>query len=88
MKRSEINTIYKEAKDCFIANGWALPPEPAWDITDFGLADFTHFGRPQKTVSSARFPLQTTMRTTISSSTLTLDASPQSTRMHLRLYVS
>jgi len=44
MKRSEINAIYKEAKDCFIANGWALPPTPAWDITDFGLADFSNFG--------------------------------------------
>jgi D-lyxose ketol-isomerase len=44
MKRSEINAIYREAKDCFLNNGWALPPQPAWDITDFGLGDFTQYG--------------------------------------------
>jgi D-lyxose ketol-isomerase len=44
MKRSEINAIYQEAEACFIAHGWALPPKPAWDITDFGLDDFSNFG--------------------------------------------
>ncbi|MDQ8194549.1 D-lyxose/D-mannose family sugar isomerase [Coraliomargarita sp. SDUM461004] len=44
MKRSEINNIYREAKNCFLSHGWALPPQPAWDITDFGLNDFANFG--------------------------------------------
>jgi len=44
MKRSEINQIIREAKACFLANGWALPPKPKWDITDFGLGDFNTFG--------------------------------------------
>lgn len=44
MKRSEINNIYEEAKACFLENGWALPPEPRWDITDFGLDDFDKYG--------------------------------------------
>lgn len=44
MKRSEINTIYVEAKACFAGNGWALPPDPKWDITDFGLAVFDRYG--------------------------------------------
>jgi len=44
MKRSEINSIYLEAKSCFENHGWALPPNPRWDITDFGLGDFPHFG--------------------------------------------
>lgn len=44
MKRSQINAIYEEAKACFEKHGWALPPNPRWDITDFGLADFEHYG--------------------------------------------
>jgi len=44
MKRSEINCIYTEAKACFETNGWVLPPNPKWDITDFGLADFDQYG--------------------------------------------
>lgn len=44
MKRSEINTAYAEAKACFAEGGWALPPHPRWDITDFGLGDFDKFG--------------------------------------------
>lgn len=44
MKRSEINAIYHEAKSVFEKHGWAFPPEPRWDITDFGLADFTRYG--------------------------------------------
>lgn len=44
MKRSQINSIYVEAKACFEKHGWALPPKPRWDITDFGLGDFEHFG--------------------------------------------
>lgn len=44
MKRSEINAIYREAKACFASHGWALPPNAAWDITNFGLRDFEQFG--------------------------------------------
>jgi D-lyxose ketol-isomerase len=44
MKRSQINKIYHEAKACFARHGWALPPIPRWDITDFGLDDFCHHG--------------------------------------------
>jgi hypothetical protein len=44
MKRSEINKILEEAKSEFLANGWALPPKPKWDITDFGLGEFTNYG--------------------------------------------
>jgi D-lyxose ketol-isomerase len=44
MKRSEINKIYHEAKSCFERHGWALPPHPKWDITDFGLDDFSGHG--------------------------------------------
>jgi D-lyxose ketol-isomerase len=44
MKRSEINRILKEAQSAFLANGWALPPNPKWDITDFGLDDFNTYG--------------------------------------------
>jgi len=28
----------------FLRNGWHLPPDPRWDVTDFGLGDFTAFG--------------------------------------------
>ncbi len=44
MKRSEINLAYLQAKSCFEKNGWALPPQPKWDITDCGLRDFEHCG--------------------------------------------
>lgn len=44
MKRSQINAIYREAQDCFVRGGWALPPNPRWDITDFGIDDFDRFG--------------------------------------------
>ncbi|MEX1119403.1 MAG: D-lyxose/D-mannose family sugar isomerase [Terrimicrobiaceae bacterium] len=44
MKRSQINEIYREAKACFECHGWALPPHPRWDITDFGLDDFARHG--------------------------------------------
>lgn len=44
MKRSQINSIYAEAMACFEKHGWALPPKPRWDITDFGLGDFDRFG--------------------------------------------
>ncbi len=44
MKRSEINALYLNAKNCFARNGWALPPNPRWDVTDFGLGDYRKFG--------------------------------------------
>ncbi|MEZ5275799.1 MAG: D-lyxose/D-mannose family sugar isomerase [Opitutaceae bacterium] len=44
MKRSEINRIHREAAAAFKAHGWALPPEPRWDITDFGLGEFDRQG--------------------------------------------
>src|ERR1700729_6135 len=44
MKRSDINNLIRSAKKCFESHGWALPPEPRWDVTDFGLADWRKFG--------------------------------------------
>ena len=44
MKRSEINAAYRAARACFARHHWTLPPRPCWDITDFGLGDFTHYG--------------------------------------------
>jgi D-lyxose ketol-isomerase len=44
MKRSEINRAWREALACFGRRGWALPPRPRWDITDFGLGDFGRHG--------------------------------------------
>ena len=44
MKRSEINKIVKSASSCFKAHDWVLPPNPKWDVTDFGLNDFKGCG--------------------------------------------
>ena len=44
MKRSEINHAYNTARACFARHGWILPPNPKWDITDFGLGDFNAHG--------------------------------------------
>ena len=44
MKRSEINALVTSATACFEAHGWTLPPEPRWDVTDFGLGDWQSFG--------------------------------------------
>ncbi len=44
MKRSEINRAYTRARDCFEKHCWVLPPQPRWDITDFGLGEFAHTG--------------------------------------------
>ena len=44
MKRSQINAVYRQAKACFEANGWTLPPNPKWDITDFELGEFEKKG--------------------------------------------
>jgi D-lyxose ketol-isomerase len=44
MKRSEINLLVRDATRCFEEHGWALPPKPRWDVTDFGLGDWQRFG--------------------------------------------
>jgi D-lyxose ketol-isomerase len=44
MKRSEINKLVNSATACFEAHGWTLPPEPRWDVTDFGLGDWRAHG--------------------------------------------
>lgn len=44
MKRSAINQAFREASDCFRRHCWVLPPNPHWDITDFGLGDFESHG--------------------------------------------
>jgi D-lyxose ketol-isomerase len=44
MKRSEINQAIKDSITFFKSNGWALPPTPRWDVTDFGLGDFRKSG--------------------------------------------
>lgn len=44
MKRSEINAALAEAQAAFERHGWTLPPNPRWDVTDFGLGDFERFG--------------------------------------------
>lgn len=44
MKRSEINQLIVDAKNCFESHGWTLPPEPKWDVTDLGLGDWRQHG--------------------------------------------
>jgi len=44
MKRSEINQFIRCAQKCFAAHGWALPPRPRWDVTDFGLGEYLKYG--------------------------------------------
>lgn len=44
MRRSEINQAVRAAQDAFSAAGWALPPNPRWDVTDFGLGRFREMG--------------------------------------------
>lgn len=44
MKRSDINYLVRSARQCFQDHGWALPPDPRWDLTDFGLGDWRKSG--------------------------------------------
>ena len=44
MKRSEINEAIIAAGNCFRKNGWYLPTDPKWDVTDFGLGSFKASG--------------------------------------------
>jgi D-lyxose ketol-isomerase len=43
VKRSAINCLIRSAQACYQARGWALPPNPRWDVTDFGLGDWRRF---------------------------------------------
>jgi len=44
MRRSEINNVVKADTTFFKENGWTLPPQPKWDVTDFGLGNFAKSG--------------------------------------------
>jgi len=44
MKRSQVNKAVKNAQECFHKNSWVLPPNPKWDVTDFGLGHFLEDG--------------------------------------------
>ncbi len=44
MKRSQINRALDEAKAAFDKINWILPPNPRWDISDFGLGQFDQKG--------------------------------------------
>jgi D-lyxose ketol-isomerase len=44
MKRSDINRLIRAAEQCYRAHGWALPPKPRWDVSDFGLGAWREFG--------------------------------------------
>lgn len=44
MRRSQINEAIRKSTRFFEKNGWTLPPNPRWDVTDFGLGDFTKHG--------------------------------------------
>lgn len=44
MKRSYLNSLIEEARNCFAVNGWSPLPNARRDVTDFGLGDWCHFG--------------------------------------------
>lgn len=44
MKRSEVNQAIRQAAAYFSNGGWTLPPNPRWDVTDFGLGQFERSG--------------------------------------------
>jgi len=44
MKRSEVNRAINAARSVFERHHWVLPPEPRWDVTDFGLGNFLKSG--------------------------------------------
>ncbi len=44
MKQSQINNAIREASTAFSKHQWFLPPNPKWDVTDFGLGDFDTTG--------------------------------------------
>lgn len=44
MKRSEVNNAISTSTRFFEIHHWILPPNPRWDVTDFGLGDFRKYG--------------------------------------------
>lgn len=44
MKQSDVNLLCREAAACFQRMNWALPPDPQWAATDFGLGDYSAAG--------------------------------------------
>ncbi|NLC42765.1 MAG: D-lyxose/D-mannose family sugar isomerase [Clostridiales bacterium] len=44
MKQSQINNAIRKASTAFSKHQWFLPPNPKWDVTDFGLGDFDTTG--------------------------------------------
>jgi D-lyxose ketol-isomerase len=44
MKRSTVNQAVKDAIQFFKKHHWYLPPDPRWDVTDFGLGHFEQYG--------------------------------------------
>jgi D-lyxose ketol-isomerase len=44
MKRSDINQLIRSAEKCFVTHGWTPPPNPRWDVTDFGLGTYLRYG--------------------------------------------
>lgn len=44
MKRSTVNQAVKDAIRFFKEHHWHLPPDPKWDVTDFGLGHFDKYG--------------------------------------------
>jgi D-lyxose ketol-isomerase len=52
MLRSRINRACADALACFARHSWALPPNPRWDVTDFGLGDFERHGLTLVTLAS------------------------------------
>jgi D-lyxose ketol-isomerase len=44
MKRSDVNKALVAAREVFEKYNWVLPPNPRWDVTDFGLGDFKKSG--------------------------------------------
>src|SRR5690242_15166243 len=44
MKRSETNQLVQDASAFFRVHSWMLPPNPRWDVTDFGLGDWQRWG--------------------------------------------
>jgi len=44
LKRSLINQTIRDATEVFTRHHWHLPPNPKWDLTDFGLGAFDKYG--------------------------------------------
>jgi D-lyxose ketol-isomerase len=44
LKRSEVNHMVRAAQAFFAKHHRILPPNPRWDVTDFGLGDLARYG--------------------------------------------